>query len=89
MPSSNFGAFPLVRKRDNLTLHAYFGRFAFISIVSQYELARRQHSHQLSAENLDIRPPTTHVVGTVDPTNITSLNADTDLVSDTRCLVFV
>ena len=88
MPATGILLGSQISMRNSHTRSANQMRVASVSFVRFHLLSRQQHVDELPLEDSDIRPPATWK-GTANPNNISSLNADTYLISDSRSLEFV
>jgi len=63
-------------------------RIPTVAFVSFNHLSNAKHVDELSRKDLDVRPPTTRE-RTIDPNNLASLDADSNLASCARSFVLV
>jgi hypothetical protein len=59
-----------------------------VSIISFNSLSRRKLVNETVSEDFDVRP-TTSRIWPIDPNNISTLNADSNLIPQTRLIEFV
>ena len=81
MPCRSFLHCPLVSVGDNAVGSAS-GPVSFVAFVSNNHLSRSQLAFHLVPVDANIRPATTHI-GSIDPDNVSSLDAHSNLVSNT------
>jgi hypothetical protein len=78
----------LISQRDHHTRSTGLVWSTLIALVSFHPLSIRNHVNQTMAEDLHVRPSPARI-GSIDPNNLTSLNADSNFIADPRLLELV